>query len=507
MKVTLPTVPPSLSLAFPSEARPVRSVTQEVVTRSNQAPFPEVETFQEDLELGPFLSLLQWEKDNSSSSSFHVNFSINRTHTHCFTPVRNSDLEAVLLFFHKMHQWAHQLDQYFTDKIGAVMRMNAGDSHQVLSDMAEISKAAQGVYIPLMPLFHQLPEENSAAPHPSKSVETPSQNDSMRDVTRNATLPPSPPSPPPRQQPSGACLSSEDLSLLLQEQQRSLAQQLQGLDEMFSSPSDPLHSRHVFSAAEARLSAVCKHLKSSIESYMRLVKFIEELIRSQLVRALGREITPIDFQMYMSFDYSKLYQKQYRPIPFSYAVRRSPLHTPEGTLRIEIQTDAARVFVGNEVVGRSNGGFQPIDTLCRSRSRSRSSSMSAKSEMSMAIDASTRIRFRGDMHVHGWLAESFADSASSVPALRMVATARQFSSYIMLLGTLSPATTFEPKFACLLQNKDELTIPLLLESIPNVKQFRDSIESLSPEQQRSGSRRPTARCSWSPRCSAWWRCR
>jgi hypothetical protein len=454
-----------------------RSVTQEVVTRSNQAPFPEVETFQEDLELGPFLSLLQWEKDNSSSSSFHVNFSINRTHTHCFTPVRNSDLEAVLLFFHKMHQWARQLDQYFTDKIGAVMRMNAGDSHQVLSDMAEISKAAQGVYIPLMPLFHQLPEENSAAPHPSKSVETPSQNDSMRDVTRNATSPPS-----PRPQPSRACLSSEDLALLLQEQQRSLAQQLQGLDEMFSSPSDPLHSRHVFSAAEARLSAVCKHLKSSIESYMRLVKFIEELIRSQLVRALGREITPIDFQMYMSFHYSKLYQKQYRPIPFSYAVRRSPLHTPEGTLRIEIQTDAARVFVGNEVVGRSNGGFQPIDTLCRSRSRS--SSMSAKSEMSMAIDASTRIRFRGDMHVHGWLAESFADSASSVPALRMVATARQFSSYIVLLGSLSSATTFEPKFACLLQNKDELTIPLLLESIPNAKQFRDSIESLSPEQQR-----------------------
>ena len=66
----------------------------------------------------------------------------------------------------------------------------------------------------------------------------------------------------------------------------------------------------------------------------------------------------------------------------------------------------------------------------------------------------------------------------------MVATARQFSSYIVLLGSISSATTFEPKFAVMLQNKDELTIPLLLETIPNAKQFRDSIDSLSPEQQR-----------------------
>jgi hypothetical protein len=31
---------------------------------------------------------------------------------------------------------------------------------------------------------------------------------------------------------------------------------------------------------------------------------------------------------------------------------------------------------------------------------------------------------------------------------------------------------------------DEVTIPLLLEQIPTPKEFRDAIESLSPEQQR-----------------------
>ena len=42
----------------------------------------------------------------------------------------------------------------------------------------------------------------------------------------------------------------------------------------------------------------------------------------------------------------------------------------------------------------------------------------------------------------------------------------------------------EPRFGVLIENKDLLKIPLLLEEIPTQKQFRDAIESLSPEQQR-----------------------
>eukprot|EP00324_Dicrateria_rotunda_P002639 CAMPEP_0206157716 /NCGR_PEP_ID=MMETSP1474-20131121/4161_1 /ASSEMBLY_ACC=CAM_ASM_001110 /TAXON_ID=97495 /ORGANISM="Imantonia sp., Strain RCC918" /LENGTH=44 /DNA_ID= /DNA_START= /DNA_END= /DNA_ORIENTATION= len=36
----------------------------------------------------------------------------------------------------------------------------------------------------------------------------------------------------------------------------------------------------------------------------------------------------------------------------------------------------------------------------------------------------------------------------------------------------------------IVQNKDELMIPLILEDIPTAKAFKDAIESLSPEQQR-----------------------
>ena len=42
---------------------------------------------------------------------------------------------------------------------------------------------------------------------------------------------------------------------------------------------------------------------------------------------------------------------------------------------------------------------------------------------------------------------------------------------------------FQPEHALIIQNKDELKIPLILETIPAPQEFRDAIESLSPEQQ------------------------
>lgn len=56
-------------------------------------------------------------------------------------------------------------------------------------------------------------------------------------------------------------------------------------------------------------------------------------------------------------------------------------------------------------------------------------------------------------------------------------------SFILLVGRITSADHFEPKYATLIQNKDELKIPLLLETIPTAKEFKDAIESLSPEQQ------------------------
>lgn len=54
-----------------------------------------------------------------------------------------------------------------------------------------------------------------------------------------------------------------------------------------------------------------------------------------------------------------------------------------------------------------------------------------------------------------------------------------------MVGRLQTSEIFDPKYAIIVQNKDELKIPLSLEQIPSPQEFRDAIESLSPEQQVS----------------------
>ena len=55
------------------------------------------------------------------------------------------------------------------------------------------------------------------------------------------------------------------------------------------------------------------------------------------------------------------------------------------------------------------------------------------------------------------------------------------------VGKISSPTSFAPEHAIILQNKDELLLPLLLKQIPTPEEFKDSIASLSPEQRRFAS--------------------
>ena len=285
-----------------------RSASQEVVTRLKQFPFPEVETFRHDLDIRSLLSMVDGNSNN-------VNFSINRMHTKCFTPVRNPDVEKAAVFFHRMHKWWNKLERYFTETVTAAL------SRPLVFNVEEISKAAREVFIPLVPLFAVPPEASAVAAAMAEdnlgesNVAVPVEHCAVTSthVEAGGAVEPN--------------LAAEDVSLLLQEHQRSLTTQLVSLQKIFPPFNEP--KNNLFSVAEAQLSVLCAHSKLSIAAYIKLIRFVEDLIRSQLIRALGREVSPIDFQLYMSFHYRKLYRPEYQPIPFSYAVRRSPLHTPE----------------------------------------------------------------------------------------------------------------------------------------------------------------------------------
>ena len=94
--------------------------------------------------------------------------------------------------------------------------------------------------------------------------------------------------------------------------------------------------------------------------------------------------------------------------------------------------------------------------------------------MNFALDASTKVSFYGNRYLHGWiqhqvrrtrihthttphpaisLLTSLQFEGDTGLSLNLVARARQFSSFIVLIGAIASADTFEPKYAILLHNK------------------------------------------------------
>ena len=54
---------------------------------------------------------------------------------------------------------------------------------------------------------------------------------------------------------------------------------------------------------------------------------------------------------------------------------------------------------------------------------------------------------------------------------------------MLVIGQMRGSSDFIPQQAIILHNKDEVLIPLLTSVLPSAKEFKDSIASLSPEQQ------------------------
>ena len=207
---------------------------------------------------------------------------------------------------------------------------------------------------------------------------------------------------------------------------------------------------------EATLVGAMRVIAELADISSELVECVEAMLRSQLVAAIGKEIGAADFAEYMDFHHMHLFKEEYQPKGFSYAVRR-PDHFPDGIVSIENRHDN-----------------QPIRTMVMRREAVR--------PMKFALNAATDVQFGGDRYLHASVLHQFANTS---PAdLVLTARARQFSSFILLVGKVAAADRFEPTDAIIIKDKDDLTIPLLLETIPTPKEFADAIESLSPEQQR-----------------------
>ncbi|CAK0836099.1 unnamed protein product [Prorocentrum cordatum] len=412
-----------------------RAGSEELKTTSKSIPRPELHTH-------PQLSVnVSWLMLHLSASATPC-FSIDRAHVKCHTPRRNTDVADALDHFSRVAAWARKVAAY-------LQRL-----FEIPLDKASWDIGAIGRDQPLIPVLPLLEErhgaEDGAAAADASAGPAPAASAGIV-----ATV-----GPAAEGLSDSALLGLSDMNLLLEEEARALRQRSAALAEAFPSADGGRFA----TAAEARLAATLTHCASVCSQLAAAMDYIESMLRSQLVAAIGKEVTPAAFADYMRFHNRRLFAAPYAPSPFCFAVRRSEGHSPEGTVSIEQEPRDP---------GAESGIAEPIVTMVARSERSH--------PMQFPISASANVTFKGDRYLHAWLSHQFTGHASA--ELALVSKARQFSSMIVMVGRIVSATVFEPKCAAIVQNKDELSIPLELSTIPTPKEFRDAIESLSPEQQ------------------------
>eukprot|EP00931_Biecheleriopsis_adriatica_P036494 TRINITY_DN21019_c1_g1_i3.p1 TRINITY_DN21019_c1_g1~~TRINITY_DN21019_c1_g1_i3.p1 ORF type:complete len:906 (-),score=179.70 TRINITY_DN21019_c1_g1_i3:176-2893(-) len=224
-----------------------------------------------------------------------------------------------------------------------------------------------------------------------------------------------------------AMVLAQDFKAILAEHRRRLDQTLKHVSQEFSQQNG------LIKAPGAMLSAVLHHVKELCRDHEVVLDAIEDMLHQQLVAAVGKKLSSADFTEYMDFHQRRLFRAEHQPTRFSYAVRR-PGHSPEGLVSIEAPGAEATV---------------PIQSL---------RSLEKAPRMRFALSAATDVEFTGETYIHSVVFHQF--------------------------GKIVSAERFEPTAALIVKNRDDITIPLLVETIPTPKEFRDAIESLSPEQQR-----------------------
>lgn len=423
-------------------------VTRSVITTTANPPFPPVKQRSQKVEISYLLQQLAWigpalANSDDPTRRYKSAFAVNRTHSHCHTPRRNVDVEHALVIAGSVSNWAD------TVKCDLIAVTAATASHA--SDVTmKLNQLLEQVFVPVLPVFFA------------------EKSDMTEDKAKAKARAP----------------LSDEMVAFLNEEERSLKVALEGIEKVFSSNLPALFSNH-----EAKLGLILMHTSVLMQFLSSGISSIENLLRNQLIAALGTSLTASDFDQYMLFHNRRLFKENYAPKPFSYSVRRGDGFSPEGLLAIE--NSAVSHFNKRQ----STSGGQPISCISRYFPSSNDSlSPSASAElvsslpplrMKLPLQAEgISATFGGERYLHAWLSHGFSNDQEGPGSTWIVASARQFSSFILVLGRIQSFNNFIPERAIIVRDKDVLKIPLDINSIPTAQEFRDATSSLSPEQQQ-----------------------
>mmetsp|Transcript_2711 Transcript_2711/g.9870 ORF Transcript_2711/g.9870 Transcript_2711/m.9870 type:complete len:1019 (-) Transcript_2711:1160-4216(-) len=463
-----------------------RSATKEVKTLAKTNPVPPASHPSHDLDLTFLLKAIvpplaeeeEKKEEGSPLPPLSVAFSINRDSDECRTPRRNPEAEAALKHFRAAHAWCNLGFQIFQRNILGAERKITSDGVKVPPN----SVFSHNCFVPVAASFvleeTAASDSSGAAADAAASsadavaVEMPTAEGGSETgtgvavaVRETALADAAAPS-----NATAVLLGRSDVAALLSEQRKTIREKRAANEASGLQPSTA--ADRFITLAEVTIGIGFSHLGNVCEHGFEAIEACEALLHKQLVAAIGHELQPHEFDGFLRSHAPHIFgHEAFRPKPFCFAVRR-PGHHPEGTLSLVSSVDG----------GSSQEPIQTLLVAAHSSAAAAAGGDAPPPPMTFPLSAASVVEFRGDRFLHGYVAHAFGPGASS-KSLSLVARARQFSSFILLVGTLASATEFNPKAAAIVKDKDELTVPLGLETLPTPKEFKDAIASLSPEQQ------------------------
>jgi hypothetical protein len=401
---------------------------------------------------------------NQLESKFKVDMEAQTTKT----PRRNNDIDQAIEFTSQLRQWCSTIRDTF---IGQHLRSIIEQAHNPAIPQPRMNTVNQvnnvkGQYVlfnPILPLMKDDDENNRSINNNDHDDDDDDDGDNENESDSTSSI----------------LLSQSDISKLLNQHAHTLDTAINSIQTSTSSwPTN--ESDNLLSSSEAKLSLIISHVMDLANQYIDTMAYVESMLESQLIRAIGKRITHSDLNQFIIQHNAKLINPS--PRPFSHAIRRGMNHTPVGLLTIEENVNVNENGCSSEDNG---GGVSNNCIYTHSREV-----VQPPTNLSIPLNAATILTLTGRQYLHGYMKYRFGTSgnskgnSSSTSTHRLVARARQFSSFILIIGNMTNVSTLNPKDAIIITNKDEVIVSLLLDELPTAKEFTDAVQSLSPEQQR-----------------------
>eukprot|EP00450_Noctiluca_scintillans_P006512 CAMPEP_0194496450 /NCGR_PEP_ID=MMETSP0253-20130528/13712_1 /TAXON_ID=2966 /ORGANISM="Noctiluca scintillans" /LENGTH=458 /DNA_ID=CAMNT_0039337843 /DNA_START=117 /DNA_END=1490 /DNA_ORIENTATION=+ len=289
-----------------------RESSDEIMRNSRSLPFPAASVPAALIEYN--VSWLLRHLQDASGVAV-PSFTIDRTNSKCHTPRRNPETQESIIHFAGFADWSNKVTTYLGKLLeGASNFKNADGTTRSAPDTSRHTK----IFIPVIPLFEDKAGSSVVEAGASSAV-------AVSGDTVESSLALRLPAAPGEE---GPLMGGVDTNCFLGEEVRHLR-------EVRAEVGRALPENTSASASEARLAITLSHCEHVCGQWAEAMDYVEGLLRQQVIAAIGKEVTPADFKEYMDFHNRKLFAPAFLPRPFSFAVRRSGVHSPEGTLSIE----------------------------------------------------------------------------------------------------------------------------------------------------------------------------